>query len=134
MEENDIFTDYLKDMIKKCMRELKRQNRLFYINKITNSILVVPSILLPIIISVLEKKVSVDILNGLLITTSALTSIMSFFKFGEKATNNSRYCGKFQELQLEIESELIKKDVIQDVLIQKYTDDFNHLISTSPDC
>ncbi len=135
IEEDGI--EYLKSIMLRCIKESNRQKRLFYMNKIIYSSLMMPAILLPIIVANLEGKVERDVLSGLLITTSSITAILGFFKFDQKAAQNSKYSQKFTELQNDIEGQISKKledRIDQNVYAQKVLDAYNHFQSQSPDC
>jgi len=135
--KNKNIDDYLQTIIKRCNRASKKQGRLFFINKIINSVLMIPAILLPIIVANLEGKVSTNVLTGLLITTSSLTAVMGFFKLDLKAANNSKFETKFMEIKNEIEQEIIKKQEDRlnvNVFSQKVLDSYNNTSSQAPNC
>lgn len=135
--ENKNVDDYLRVIIKRCDRASIKQGRLFFINKVINSVLMIPAILLPIIVANLEGKVSTNVLTGLLITTSSLTAIMGFFKLDLKASNNSKFETKFMEIKNEIEQEIIKKPEDRlnvNVFSQKVLDSYNNTSSQAPSC
>lgn len=107
---SDDNTQFFKNIMADCNERSVQHGRAGRKFKKINNGLTIPTMLLPIVLSTLSNELAEQhLLNDcLLIGLACLNGVNAFFDFSKKSSNHLEFESRYEELNHEIESELVK--------------------------
>jgi len=131
--------DYFNSIVSECKSIGNLMTKIMKKNKIYYKVFSLPTIILPLSLSVVDKYFTQDndfIRVALLLLTGSLTAVNTFLNFGKKVSLYNEYSAKYNELALIIETMLIKRKRFRidcDVFTEQIKNQYLNLNSSAPD-
>ena len=128
----------IKKIAVKCEDFIAKHDRCAKHHKTMFVVFGLPAMLIPIVLAGINPFIKNRfelLMSGLLVCSGVLTGISQFFNFGKKTQAHLEYIGRYSELLLMIEVELVKPKRFRipcDVFLERVSKQFGDLNANAP--